>query len=126
YEEFNVESGRKERFLVMYESIPGGTGYLSRLYNTDEFTKLLLIAYDHIRHCTCKDEGKDGCYKCIYTYANQYDRESLSRHEAENLFKDIIDKSSEWSETNSLSNLIHVANNEESELEGRFISLLQT
>jgi DEAD/DEAH box helicase domain-containing protein len=125
YEEFNAESGHKERFLVMYESIPGGTGYLSRLYNTDEFTKLLHIAYNHIKHCTCKDEGKDGCYKCIYTYANQYDRETLSRHEAENLFKEIIDKSSEWSETNSLSNLIHLANNEESELEERFISLLR-
>lgn len=126
YEEFNAESGRKERFLVMYESIPGGTGYLSRLYNTEEFTKLLNVAYDHIKHCTCKDEGKDGCYKCIYTYANQYDRETLSRQEAENLFKDIIDKSSEWSETGSLTNLIHVANNEESELEERFISLLRS
>jgi DEAD/DEAH box helicase domain-containing protein len=125
YEEFNAESGRKERFLVMYESIPGGTGYLSRLYNTEEFTKLLHVAYDHIKHCTCKDEGKDGCYKCIYTYANQYNREDLSRHEAENLFKEIIDKSSEWSEASSLTNLIHIANNEESELEERFISLLR-
>ena len=125
YEEYNGESGRKERFLIMYESIPGGTGYLSRLYNTEEFTKLLLVAYDHIKHCTCKDEGKDGCYKCIYTYANQYDREILSRHEAEILFKEIIDKSNEWSETGSLTNLIHIANNEESELEERFIGLLR-
>jgi DEAD/DEAH box helicase domain-containing protein len=125
YEEFNSESGRKERFLIMYESIPGGTGYLSRLYNTDEFTKLLHVAYDHIVHCTCKDEGKDGCYKCIYTYANQYNREDLSRNEAENLFRDIIEKSNEWSEASSLTNLIHVANNEESELEERFISLMK-
>lgn len=126
YEEFNSESGRKERFLVMYESIPGGTGYLSRLYNTEEFTKLLQVAYDHIKHCTCKDEGKDGCYRCIYTYANQYDRESLSRQEAENLFKEIIDKASEWSDVGSLTGVMHVANNEESELEDRFISLLRT
>ncbi len=125
YEEFNSESGRKERYLVMYESIPGGTGYLSRLFNTDEFTKLLNIAYDHIKNCTCKDEGKDGCYKCIYTYANQYDRAILSRNEAENLFKEIIDKSNEWNEVNSLTNLAHVANNEESELEERFIELLR-
>jgi DEAD/DEAH box helicase domain-containing protein len=126
YEEFNSESGRKERYLVMYESIPGGTGYLSRLFNTDEFTKLLNIAYDHIKHCTCKDEGKDGCYKCIYTYSNQYDREILSRTEAENLFKEIIEKSNEWNEVNSLMNLAHIANNEESELEERFIDLLRT
>jgi DEAD/DEAH box helicase domain-containing protein len=125
YEEFNSASGRKERFLVMYESIPGGTGYLSRLFNTEEFTKLLTIAYDHIKHCTCKDEGKDGCYKCIYTYANQYDREVLSRNEAEILFRDIIEKSNEWNEVNSLTNLTHIANDEESELEERFVQLLK-
>jgi len=125
YEEFNSESGRKEQFLVMYESIPGGTGYLSKLFNTDEFTKLLNIAYDLIKHCSCKDEGKDGCYKCIYTYSNQYDREILSRSEAENLFKEIVEKSNEWNVVNSLNNLAHVANNEESELEERFIELLR-
>ncbi len=125
YEEFNSESCRKERFLVMYESIPGGTGYLSRLFNTEEFTKLLTIAYDHIKNCTCKDEGKDGCYKCIYTYANQYDRDILSRNEAEILFRDIIEKSNEWNEVNSLTNLTRIANDEESELEERFVELLQ-
>ncbi len=126
YEEFNSESGRKERFLIMYESIPGGTGYLSRLFNTDEFTKLLNIAYDQIKNCLCKDEGKDGCYKCIYTYANQYDREILSRAEAEKLFKDILDKASEWNEVNSLTHLSHINNNEESELEERFIELIRS
>jgi len=124
YEEFNSESGRKERFLVMYESIPGGTGYLSRLFNTEEFSELLNKAYEHIKHCTCKDEGKDGCYKCIYTYANQYDREVLSRSEAEILFKDIIEKSNEWNEVNSLTNITYIANEEESELEERFVQLL--
>lgn len=126
YEEFNTESGRKEQYLVMYESIPGGTGYLSKLFNTEEFTKLLTIAYELIRNCTCKDEGKDGCYKCIYTYANQYDREILSRREAEDLFREIVEKSNEWNEVKSLNKLSQVANNEESELEERFIDLLRT
>lgn len=126
YEEFNTESGRKERYLIMYESIPGGTGYLSQLFDTDEFTRLLNTAYDQIKNCSCKDENKDGCYKCIYTYANQYDREILSRFEAENLFKDIVDKASEWNEVKSLSHLNHISNNEESELEERFIALIRS
>lgn len=125
YDEFNIESGRKENYLVMYESIPGGTGYLSKLFNTDEFTRLLTIAYDQIRNCTCKAEGKDGCYRCIYTYANQYDREILSRTEAEQLFKEIVEKSNEWTEVKNLRNIAHIANSEESELEERFIDLLQ-
>jgi DEAD/DEAH box helicase domain-containing protein len=125
YEEFNPESGRKEQFLIMYESIPGGTGYLSRLFNPEEFTALLTTAYDQIKHCTCKDEGKDGCYKCIYTYSNQYDREILSRSEAETLFRDIVEKSGEWNEAGSLTNLTYATNEEESELEERFVQLLQ-
>lgn len=125
YEEFNKESGRKEQFLIMYESIPGGTGYLSKLFNTEEFTKLLTIAYDLIKHCSCKDEGKDGCYKCIYTYSNQYDREILSRTEAENLFRDLVEKSHEWNEVKSLNNISSIANNEESELEEQFVELLR-
>ncbi|MDG5800797.1 DEAD/DEAH box helicase [Marinilabiliaceae bacterium ANBcel2] len=125
YDEHNMESGKKEKFLVMYETIPGGTGYLSRLFNTDEFTRLLQEAYERILHCSCKDEGRDGCYKCIYTYGNQYERQSLSRHEAELLFQEIVEKSTEWNEVSSLSNLTRLANQEESELEEKFVNLLR-
>ncbi len=125
YEEFNRETGRKENYLVMYETIPGGTGYLSKLFNTDEFNQLLNVAYNYIKHCSCKDEGKDGCYKCIYTYANQFDREILSREEAEQLFKEIIEQSNEWNEIDTLRNLGTLNNREESELEDRFVELLK-
>lgn len=125
YLEHNRNTGHKETYLVMYESIPGGTGYLSRLFDTQEFTELLRAAYEHIRHCTCKDEGKDGCYKCIYTYGNQYERATLSRNEAEELFRNILDKAGEWKQADSLSGISEFANNEESELEGLFIDHLE-
>ncbi|BAX82354.1 DEAD/DEAH box helicase [Labilibaculum antarcticum] len=124
YEEFNKESNRKDRYLIMYETIPGGTGYLSKLFDPIEFTKMLQIAYDKIRLCTCKDEGKDGCYKCIYTYGNQYERDILSRNEAENLFQNIIEKAGEWNVVDSLKGIDGFANSEESDLEDRFIELL--
>jgi DEAD/DEAH box helicase domain-containing protein len=124
YEEFNRNTSRKDRYLVMYETIPGGTGYLSKLFDTREFTKLLTTAYDTIRLCKCKDEGKDGCYNCIYTYGNQYERETLSRDEAEILFKNIIEKTGEWNTIESLQGADVFANREESDLEEQFIELL--
>jgi DEAD/DEAH box helicase domain-containing protein len=125
YQEYNRESGRKEQYLVMYETIPGGTGYLSKLFDPAEFTRLLEFAYDHIRFCGCKDEGKDGCYHCIYTYGNQYEREALSRAEAEELFHSIVEKANEWNEIESLQGAGSFANNEESDLENGFINLLK-
>ena len=78
---------KKDYYLVMYDTIPGGTGYLSTLYNTEEFSKLLQYAYDKIHDCQCQYEGKDGCYHCILTYGNQYNRELFSREQAEALFE---------------------------------------
>ncbi len=125
YVEYNEEKKRKERFLVMYETIPGGTGYLSKLFDRKRFSELLKSAYDRIRYCNCKDEGKDGCYHCIYTYGNQYERNILSRIEAEKLFQEIIEKAEEWKKVDSLKGIEDFANLEESALEFLFVELLQ-
>jgi DEAD/DEAH box helicase domain-containing protein len=129
YLEYNPIKRRKERYLVLYEIIPGGTGYLSRLFNKEEFNKLLVAAYEKIKECACqleiKDNNpKDGCYHCIYTYGNQYERSILSRKEAEELFEDLIEKSNEWKRVDSLKGLEGFANLEESQLEHNFIDLL--
>lgn len=121
YTAFNMHKRRKERYLIMYETIPGGTGYLSKLFNIDEFSKLLRSAYDGIRYCKCKEEGKDGCYRCLYTYGNQFERDVLSRTEAEKLFGEIVAKADEWNTVDSLRGLDGFANIEQSELEQKFI-----
>lgn len=124
-EGYNKETQRKEKFLVLYETIPGGTGYLSKLFDTNEFTKVLEEAYDRIAHCSCQDEGKDGCYRCIYTYGNQYERTILSRREAEEFFRDLLEKTDEWNSIESLQNVQGFANNEESDLELMFVDALE-
>lgn len=122
---FNRASNRKDRYLVLYETIPGGTGYLSKIFDTEIFTEILKKAYERIAFCSCKQECKDGCYRCIYTYGNQYERTILSRSEAEDLFSNIIEKADEWNNIESLQNVATFGNNEESDLEWKFISLLE-
>jgi len=124
-EAYNQESKRKEKYLVLFETIPGGTGYLSKLFDTTEFTNVLKAAYESIAYCSCKSEGKDGCYRCIYTYGNQHERTILSRNEAETLFEDILEKADEWNRIESLQNVKGFANNEESDLELMFIESLK-
>lgn len=126
YSEYNAKNSRFDKYLVLYDNIPGGTGYLEKLFGPEDFTLVIKRAYEAIRDCGCKSNGKDGCYRCIYTYSNQFIQSELSRTKAEALFKKIVDKSDAW-ETYStgLGALTSNGQIEESELEERFIRSLK-
>jgi DEAD/DEAH box helicase domain-containing protein len=126
YSEYNAKNSRFDRYLVLYDNIPGGTGYLEKLFNPADFTIVISKAYEAIRDCSCKAKGKDGCYRCIYSYSNQFIQDELSRAKAEILFKKIVDKSDAWETyTTGLGALTSNGQIEESELEDRFIRSLR-
>ena len=127
YSEMNMATGKKDYYLVMYDTIPGGTGYLAKLYNTDEFSKMIQFAYERIRDCTCQLEGKDGCYHCIMTYGNQYSRAEFSREQAELLFEKLVGGVKSWeSVSGSIGSIATSGAAEDSELELKFIRAMQT
>jgi len=127
YSEHNKSTGRFDRYLVMFDKVPGGTGYLQKLFDPKEFTELLTKSYESIRDCSCKNEGKDGCYRCILSYSNQYIRDELSREHAEHLFGKIVKSSKDWEEVNQgISSLTKTGMIEESELELKFIYSLKS
>jgi len=122
YREFNHRTMKFDRYVVLYDTVPGGTGYLEKLFDRDEFKKLLKSAYKAIKECSCQHFGKDGCYHCIYTYANQYTRGDLSRAVAEKRFRKIVEQSDTWEhQPSGLSSVTNLGQIEESELEERFI-----
>ena len=126
YSEYNIANQRFDRYLVAYDTIPGGTGYLQKLFDPKEFTTLLIEAYNAIKDCSCKNSGKDGCYRCILSYSNQYTREDLSRERAEELFGTIVRASKDWEEINQgISSLTRTGMIEESELERKFVYSLK-
>ena len=127
YTEANQATGKKDYYLVMYDTIPGGTGYLAKLYNTAEFTELLEKAYERIKECSCQHEGKDGCYHCILTYGNQYSRDSFSREQAEILFGKLVDNTKTWERIDgSVGTIAQNGAAEDSELELKFVSAMKT
>ena len=127
YAEMNQATGQKDYYLVMYDTIPGGTGYLAKLYNTEEFSKLLMLAYENIKECTCQLEGKDGCYHCILTYGNQYSRNAFSREQAEILFGKLVGGTKAWERIEgSVGTIAQNGAAEDSELELKFVRALQT
>lgn len=125
YTELNQQTRKKDRFLIIYDTIPGGTGYLSKLFDKDEFNLILNQAYVNIRDCKCQHTGKDGCYNCIFTYGNQFEREELSRARAEELFGKIIRSANEWDYMpGGLGKVTNSGKIEESELEEKFVKEL--
>ncbi len=54
YSEHNAKNSRFDKYLVLYDNIPGGTGYLEKIFNHVEFTKVITNAYHAIRDCSCK------------------------------------------------------------------------
>ena len=127
YQEFNHGNQRFDRYVVLYDSIPGGTGYVAKLFDTTIFTEIIQLAYEGIRDCGCRLQGRDGCYRCIFTYSNRYVREQLSRARAERLFSEILQHTHDWVDLGDQA-LNAVTGNgriEESELELRFLRCLR-
>ncbi|MBC7568708.1 MAG: DEAD/DEAH box helicase [Spirosoma sp.] len=126
YLEYNPKTARQDHYLVLFDTIPGGTGYLEKLFHPDAFMTVLSLAYETIRDCTCQHEGHDGCYKCLYAYGNQFNRADLSRAQAEQFFGRIVNGQETWDQlTGSLSAISATGQIEESELEARFVGSLR-
>src|SRR5690606_9170782 len=45
YREYNQLTGKFDRYLILFDTVPGGTGYLEKLFNHSNFSELLYLAY---------------------------------------------------------------------------------
>lgn len=118
--------GSGERFyLIIYDRIPGGTGYLKELMRQPANLMLVLEhARNHLRTCTCVDEPlRDGCYRCILAYRNSRNMPTISRNEAESLLGAILALRESLEPVAALSE-INTNSLVESKLEQRFIEAL--
>lgn len=116
----------RKRYLVLYDSVPGGTGYLKELMR-DQQTLLEVFegAHDVLKNCTCQnDPEKDGCYRCLLAYRGRHHHQNTSRQAAIELLKLILDNRQHLKRTAKLG-AIRINRLLESELEGRFIEALR-
>ncbi len=126
YEEPIPESTYRKKFLVIYDTVPGGTGYLKELMTSqkpliDVFKKALAV----LKGCACiNDPSKDGCYKCLFAYRGSYKMSETSRRVATELFTTITESESKIRAIDNL-NKIKFTGLIGSELEARFLQLLK-
>ena len=125
--EAGSEEGSGKTYILIYDSVPGGTGYLQQLLagDADTLTEVLAAAHAVIRDCGCKDrEGLDGCYQCVFHYRQGRNRRHISRTAALEMLDALVEGSFQRKQVKCLSE-IYINPDFGSELERRFLPALK-
>ncbi|MCB9745629.1 MAG: DEAD/DEAH box helicase [Alphaproteobacteria bacterium] len=115
---------QRKYFLVLFDAVPGGTGYLREYREPEVVFDLLERTLGGLRACPCRAEGRDGCYLCLFAHQSQRHLAVLSSRKAEDMLARVLEGREGFErEAGGLSGT-DVASVLESELEERFITWL--
>ncbi|KQP00289.1 DEAD/DEAH box helicase [Methylobacterium sp. Leaf91] len=116
------EGSLNRRHLYVYDTVPGGTGYLKQLAaRPDELRSVFAHSLDHMRDCKCNaDPLKDGCPRCIRSHSATFGMGEISRDKAIQIVADIL---SGWDGLRAITSVNEIKLNKviESDLEYRFL-----
>ncbi|GIH72632.1 DEAD/DEAH box helicase [Sphaerimonospora thailandensis] len=117
-------TGRERRFLVLHDTLPGGTGYLHRLSAPDGFREVLAEAYRIVAECRCKEErDKRACHRCLLSHVPGSLYDKVSRADALEMLAELLEK---WEAAPVATTAdISLWDQVESELEARFLDGLE-
>lgn len=76
--------------LLLFDSVPGGTGYLAELATPESLWHLLRGAHEFLMGCVCQDEDKAACFRCLMPHVRASKREYLSRQRAVEILGTIL------------------------------------
>lgn len=84
------EPDARNRFVVVHDTVPGGTGYLPRLADPDRLREILTRAVELITTCECQTRGQPGCHRCLYTATGRHEMPLVSREVALDVLDEIL------------------------------------
>ena len=124
----DTETGENKRFVVLYDTLPGGTGYLHRLADPEKFAEVLLAARRVIENCVCTTAHRPVCHRCLLRFVRSEEYPDVSRDQARSILFDLLgDQGEAWSTDDvERADLISLSGQVESELEQRFVNELIT
>ncbi|MFD6095194.1 DEAD/DEAH box helicase [Nocardiopsis flavescens] len=120
------QTGHRRRYLVVYDTLPGGSGYLDPRSGAEGIHAILTAAREALDDCTCGEElsHRAACHRCLLAHVDE-DREFplADRTVAKEMLDDLLE---DW-RTDSVAHtgLISLWDQVESELEGRFLRALE-
>lgn len=126
-EEPGRDGSPRRQYVLLYDSVPGGTGYLHQLLSQDAQTlgEVLTLAHTAIQACACQDDPeKDGCYRCIYQYRQGRAMAQVSRKTALEVLGGLVGALDKLERIKSISE-IFINPQFDSVLESRFVESLR-
>jgi len=132
YSEPEGDGYLRRQYLVLYDTVPGGTGYLKDFTRqpTDPdlphpLLDILQRALNRMTSCSCFHEPElDGCYRCLFAYRNSRDMAETSSKEAVDLYTRILAHAEKLEPIAALSD-VSVSGLMDSVLEARFVEALR-
>ena len=121
------DGAARRHYVMVYDSVPGGTGYLHQLLaeKAGTLADVLGLALKAIVDCPCNaDPEKDGCYRCVYQYRLGRKMELVSRERAREVLSELIAGWGRMERVKTISQ-IFINPNFDSVLEARFIESLK-
>lgn len=114
----NRDGQGHRQFLVLYDEVPGGTGYLARLADPERMRRILEAGRQVISRCPCRAEGRRACHRCLLGVVDRSEYDLVARDLALDILDDLLD---DWrpEPRDSVASLA-IGRVEESELERRF------
>lgn len=82
------------RSLYLYDSVPGGSGYLRQIAeHPDTMRSVIARAAEALRDCPCNQEpDRNGCFRCVKPYRSQFGPGEPDRDRARQLMEAILQK----------------------------------
>ncbi|MXZ82391.1 MAG: DUF1998 domain-containing protein [Synechococcus sp. SB0666_bin_14] len=116
-------SQQRKTFLYLFDSVPGGTGYLRQLVDRGgaDLKAVFEQSLDALQTCSCSD----GCYRCIFMYRQRFDRERTSKQRAIEQLQAILEHWDKLATPEHGLSAITINTRAESELELLFIEKLR-
>ena len=121
------DGGPRRHYVMLYDAVPGGTGYLHQLLAQDAGTlaDVLRMALEHINQCSCnQNPEKDGCYKCVYQYRLGSNMNLVSRDRSRAVLTELVGSLDQLEKVGTISD-IFINPSFDSVLESRFIESLR-
>ncbi|SEA20615.1 DEAD/DEAH box helicase [Microbulbifer marinus] len=120
------QTDEKRHFLVLYDSVPGGTGYLHDLLSDAlNMQSVFREAFQVMNECDCYGGTMDGCYRCLLEYRNSYGMEDTRKSVALELLAEIVDSDRTWKKADQYLSRMKSTSWVDSELEARFPEALE-
>ena len=76
--------------LLLHDSVPGGTGYLSQFASPEQVRGLFEQAYRRVAECECHSDERLACAHCLLPYTEFRHKDVTSRGAAERAIRAIL------------------------------------